>query len=100
MEVANPPAYYDMVAISATNVLLLYLFALCTIFTYDSLVNASPVVVCFKGSSDSDRKMNFWKLFCGDNFTSLFNNHLPGNTKVRSITVPLTSCLTGFESAV
>jgi len=26
--------------------------------------------------------------------------YLPGNTKVGSITVPLTSCLTGLESAV
>ncbi len=34
--------------------------------------------------------------YCGICFITL----APGNTKGRSITVPLTSCLTGLESAV
>ncbi len=39
-------------------------------------------------------------LECGQGFSLDFSKYEAGNTKGGSITVPLTSCLTGLESAV
>ncbi len=49
---------------------------------------------------ESVYKSFFLNFFLGKTYLEDHQTLKPGNTKGRSITVPLTSCLTGFESAV
>ncbi len=64
------------------------------------LVLLGPIMSRFFACSNEEKLIQTTKNACSSRISMISSSLTPGNTKGGSITVPLTSCLTGLESAV